>query len=182
VHVHSRSSRQLHSPAGGVRPGTRARSRRGAQPCAPSAAGHVVGRVVRRNAAGGGVPVRRSTRRRVTVLHRTGVRSDVALATPSRLIRLVMAYQRATEGRPSPCRFTPSCSQYAIDAFEQHGTSRGMWLTVRRLLRCRPFGPSGWDPVPPAHRSARAIGSDRATSFVGRLHRHPHWRDSGFPA
>ena len=64
------------------------------------------------------------------------------------MIRLVVAYQRAMEGRPSPCRFTPSCSSYAVEALQVHGTARGLWLTVRRLLRCRPFGPSGWDPVP----------------------------------
>ena len=64
------------------------------------------------------------------------------------MIRLVIAYQRAMEGRPSPCRFTPSCSSYAVEALEVHGTAKGLWLTVRRLLRCRPFGPSGWDPVP----------------------------------
>lgn len=57
-------------------------------------------------------------------------------------------YQRAAEGRPSPCRFTPSCSTYAREAFELHGSRRGGWLTLRRLLRCRPFGPSGYDPVP----------------------------------
>jgi putative membrane protein insertion efficiency factor len=50
--------------------------------------------------------------------------------------------------RPSPCRFSPSCSNYAHEAFECHGTARGFWLTLRRLSRCRPFGPSGWDPVP----------------------------------
>ncbi|MFM7687465.1 MAG: membrane protein insertion efficiency factor YidD [Actinomycetota bacterium] len=56
------------------------------------------------------------------------------------------------EGRPSPCRFTPSCSSYSLEAFRSHGTLRGFFLTLRRLLRCRPFGPSGWDPVPePRH-------------------------------
>jgi putative membrane protein insertion efficiency factor len=52
------------------------------------------------------------------------------------------------EGRPSPCRFTPSCSSYAVEALQVHGSARGLWLTVRRLARCHPFGPSGWDPVP----------------------------------
>jgi hypothetical protein len=63
-------------------------------------------------------------------------------------LRAILAYQRAYEGRPSPCRFTPSCSSYAAEAIHVHGTARGGWLTVRRLLRCRPFGPSGYDPVP----------------------------------
>jgi putative membrane protein insertion efficiency factor len=72
----------------------------------------------------------------------------------------VEGYQRAMEGRPSPCRFSPTCSTYAIEALQQYGTLRGLWLTLRRLVRCRPFGPSGWDPVPPVstdrlHRSHR---------------------------
>jgi putative membrane protein insertion efficiency factor len=57
-------------------------------------------------------------------------------------------YQRAAEGRPSPCRFFPSCSSYAHEAVSVHGLGRGGWLAIRRLLRCRPLGPSGFDPVP----------------------------------
>ncbi|NND76373.1 MAG: membrane protein insertion efficiency factor YidD [Phycisphaerales bacterium] len=58
-------------------------------------------------------------------------------------------YQRLREGRPSPCRFHPTCSSYALEAVETHGTWRGGWLAIRRLGRCRPLGPSGFDPVPP---------------------------------
>lgn len=57
-------------------------------------------------------------------------------------------YQRQREGMLSPCRFFPSCSVYAHDALTDHGLGRGSWLIVRRLSRCRPFGPSGFDPVP----------------------------------
>ena len=64
------------------------------------------------------------------------------------LLRAIRFYQEAREGRPSPCRFWPSCSHYAVDAIETHGSARGLWLTIRRLSRCRPFGPSGVDPVP----------------------------------
>lgn len=46
------------------------------------------------------------------------------------------------------CRFTPSCSSYAIEALERHGAVRGTWLSVRRVLRCHPFQPAGYDPVP----------------------------------
>jgi uncharacterized protein len=60
----------------------------------------------------------------------------------------VRFYQRATAGRPSPCRYVPTCSNYALDAFEQHGAVRGSALTVRRLSRCHPWGGHGWDPVP----------------------------------
>lgn len=48
------------------------------------------------------------------------------------------------------CRFSPSCSQYALDAVATHGLVRGMWLAVRRVSRCHPFGSAGFDPVPPA--------------------------------
>ena len=47
------------------------------------------------------------------------------------------------------CRFTPSCSQYMIGALETHGPVKGLLLGLWRLLRCNPFGPSGYDPVPP---------------------------------
>ena len=46
------------------------------------------------------------------------------------------------------CRFTPSCSAYAIEAVERYGAARGGWLAVKRLCRCHPFGGHGYDPVP----------------------------------
>jgi uncharacterized protein len=61
---------------------------------------------------------------------------------------LVRAYQWAFAGRPSPCRFDPSCSTYAHQALDRHGALRGTWLAVRRLGRCHPWGGTGWDPVP----------------------------------
>lgn len=57
-------------------------------------------------------------------------------------------YQRLVAGRPSPCRFDPSCSTYAQGALDAHGAVRGTWLSVRRLVRCHPWGGMGWDPVP----------------------------------
>ena len=63
-------------------------------------------------------------------------------------ISLVKAYQGAASGRVSPCRFYPSCSSYAAEAYEVHGFWRATALTARRLLRCRPFGPHGVDLVP----------------------------------
>lgn len=71
-------------------------------------------------------------------------------------MRAIVWYQGAVDGRPSPCRFTPTCSTYALEAIETHGTRRGVWLAVRRLVRCRPFGPSGWDPVPEPLPSAHS--------------------------
>ena len=49
---------------------------------------------------------------------------------------------------PPSCRFTPTCSQYALEALRKYGPIKGSWLTVRRLLRCHPWGGSGYDPVP----------------------------------
>ena len=49
---------------------------------------------------------------------------------------------------PPVCRFTPTCSQYAIEAIQKHGPLRGLWLAIKRLSRCRPGGGSGYDPVP----------------------------------
>lgn len=49
---------------------------------------------------------------------------------------------------PPSCRFTPTCSQYAIEAIRKYGPFRGLFLAVRRLLRCHPWGGSGYDPVP----------------------------------
>ncbi len=78
------------------------------------------------------------------------------IAAPSRagsgsgpLIGAIRTYRRRiSAGRPACCRFTPSCSHYAEEAIATHGALRGLVLTARRLLRCRPGGARGADPVP----------------------------------
>lgn len=54
------------------------------------------------------------------------------------------------------CRFTPSCSHYAVQAIEQHGAARGTWLAIRRVARCHPWGACGHDPVPPPAPTERS--------------------------
>jgi putative membrane protein insertion efficiency factor len=72
------------------------------------------------------------------------------------------------------CRFYPSCSAYALEAVERHGAVRGSWLAVRRLVRCHPWNPGGYDPVPPkdvdrgADGSAHHPGSSAAAGTVQR--------------
>jgi len=63
---------------------------------------------------------------------------------------LIRGYQRALSPLlGSRCRFYPSCSQYALEALETHGLIHGLWLSARRLARCHPLNPGGFDAVPP---------------------------------
>ena len=66
----------------------------------------------------------------------------------------IRMYQRLTSGRVSACRFYPSCSSYALEAIQNYGAWRGSGLALRRVSRCRPFGPHGVDLVP--HPQARS--------------------------
>jgi putative membrane protein insertion efficiency factor len=69
---------------------------------------------------------------------------------PRRMLTgIIRAYQLAiSPALPPACRFTPTCSQYALEAIRRHGALRGSWLAARRLARCHPFHRGGLDPVP----------------------------------
>lgn len=76
--------------------------------------------------------------------------SVVSRVVSGLLILLVRAYQVTLSPHiGSCCRFEPTCSAYCIEALRAHGVVKGCWLALRRIMRCRPFGPSGYDPVPP---------------------------------
>ena len=65
------------------------------------------------------------------------------------LIILIRFYQRFISPlTPPACRFVPSCSQYTVEAIQKHGPMKGLWLAIKRICRCNPWGGSGYDPVP----------------------------------
>ena len=67
-------------------------------------------------------------------------------------ILLVRFYQVAISPyTPASCRFTPTCSHYAIEALQKHGLFKGGWLATKRIFSCHPWGRSGYDPVPDVH-------------------------------
>ena len=64
-------------------------------------------------------------------------------------IALIKLYQLVLSPLLGPkCRFTPTCSQYGLEAFKKYGPVKGFWLTIKRIGRCHPWGGHGWDPLP----------------------------------
>jgi uncharacterized protein len=92
---------------------------------------------------------------------RPGATDHPPLGLAARVLHTaIRAYQWLFSWRPSPCRYVPTCSSYALEAVETHGFVRGGWYGIRRLARCHPWGAHGWDPVPPAgHRHASPAGA-----------------------
>ncbi|MBS1928744.1 MAG: membrane protein insertion efficiency factor YidD [Chitinophagaceae bacterium] len=67
----------------------------------------------------------------------------------SPFVLLIKFYQYVISPVIGPkCRFTPTCSNYALDAFRKHGLIKGFWLSIKRISRCHPWGGHGYDPVP----------------------------------
>ena len=64
------------------------------------------------------------------------------------IVGLIRLYQILASPFPSPCRHTPSCSMYGLEAVRRYGAVKGAWLSLRRIARCQPFCRAGYDPVP----------------------------------
>jgi putative membrane protein insertion efficiency factor len=80
---------------------------------------------------------------------------------PARVLQApVRAWRVLSTRMPPRCRFHPSCSAYALGALETHGAARGSWLAVRRVSRCHPWHPGGFDPVPPRAEGNRRKGPE----------------------
>jgi putative membrane protein insertion efficiency factor len=79
-------------------------------------------------------------------------------------LTFIRFYQRAiSPGLPAACRYEPTCSRYAYEAIERYGVLRGGWMATRRLLRCVPWHPGGYDPVPVPNSAERPAAQTRRT-------------------
>ncbi|NVI90218.1 membrane protein insertion efficiency factor YidD [Actinomadura sp. BRA 177] len=94
--------------------------------------------------------------------HETGRRPGPVATV---LILLIRAYRRFLSPLlGQQCRFHPTCSAYGLEALQVHGALRGTWLTARRIARCHPFNPGGYDPVPPKKTSGKPPSGESGES------------------
>jgi uncharacterized protein len=93
----------------------------------------------------------------------TRISPDRTTTVPARLLMIPIAgYRRFVSPLLAPrCRFAPSCSEYALTALAEYGAARGLWLAVKRIARCHPFNPGGYDPVPSRVIPPSPRGADR---------------------
>ena len=78
-----------------------------------------------------------------------GLQSSLRRLVALPFIGLIRFYQRCISPyTPAACRYTPTCSQYALEAIRKYGPLKGCWLAAKRIARCHPWGGSGYDPVP----------------------------------
>ncbi len=97
----------------------------------------------------------------MSAVHSTTSPAARLMLSAVRYYRQVMSPMKAAP----TCRFTPTCSQYAQEAIERHGALKGGWLALRRVGRCHPLNPGGYDPVPPhPHSPDRPQGAPQAPS------------------
>jgi putative membrane protein insertion efficiency factor len=86
------------------------------------------------------------------------VKRSVGSAVARGVIFVIQLYRHTISPLRLPtCRFTPTCSQYAVDALSEYGLLRGGWLATVRLLKCGPWHRGGWDPIPERRRDSRAM-------------------------
>lgn len=87
-------------------------------------------------------------------------------SAPARILGVpIVGYRRVVSPLLGPrCRFEPPCSIYALGALRVHGALKGSWLVVRRLARCQPFHPGGWDPVPPREKAEPQAATSRGVA------------------
>jgi putative membrane protein insertion efficiency factor len=98
----------------------------------------------------------------VTTLHDTEDQAATKAGPVARVLLVPINFYRRwiSPALPPSCRFEPSCSAYAVEALTTHGALRGSWLTMRRLLRCGPWHPGGYDPVPPRRHQDLDVPAD----------------------
>ncbi len=95
-------------------------------------------------------------------MSRQGAKSLIRKVLIAPLLLLIYFYRYCISPfTPPSCRFTPTCSSYALQALRIHGPFRGSWLTIKRLSRCHPWGGSGYDPVPPRSHPSQNPKKDR---------------------